>query len=189
MSGKLHYRHLVQKPSFCAPASVQMILFRRDIWVDQMEIARHLEIKIPESEKEAFHLPVPIGREQGEFGILLKDFRSERISNLFTAHNISLHASVYFLRNIENVAHFIAENLQQGNDVMVNFWMTHEKKHVSMAHYSVIAEIRGDIVTICDPLPENKPFWQISVEALANAMTQSFDGRERGFVVFSEKNV
>lgn len=182
---KLNYKHLVQKPSLCAPTCLQMIFLRRDIWVEQEEIAKEIGIKIPESESESFYISLPIGKTKEEFGISLIDFKNNKVKEFLNKHVPSLKATVYFISKIDDVIKFISNNLEKGNDVIANFWLKHFKKELDIGHFSLISEIDGDEITICDPWPENKSFWKTEVNELTKAMSDAFDGKERGFVVFS----
>ena len=182
---KLNYKHLVQKPSLCGPTCVQMILLRRGIWVDQEEIAKEIGVKIPEEESGVFYIPLPIGKTQKEFGISLVDFNSKKMSDFLNKRNIPLRVTVYFMNEITDAGQFIADNLEKGNDVMANFWMKPFKEDLDMGHFSIISGIEENTVTICDPWPTNKSFWETHIKELMKTMRNTFDGQERGFVVFN----
>lgn len=182
---KLEYQHLVQKPSLCSAASLQMVLLRRGTWVDQEEIALGLGVKIPAEETSAFLQPLPIGRNAQEYGVSLADFASNRVKTFLRRHQPSLNVKVHRVSQIPDVTDFLRGNLTAKNDVMANFRMEQFKPELVMGHFSLISEIEGDAVTICDPWPTNRSFWTTSVNDLVQAMGSQFDGRERGFVVFS----
>jgi len=166
-----------------------MILLRRGIWVEQEEIAKKIGIKIPRSESKFFYISLLIGKIKKEFGISLIDFKNKRIKEFLNKYDTSLHATVYFVSEIDNVPQFILNNLKKGNDVMINFWFKYFKKELNMGHFSLISEINENQITICDPWPENKSFWKTDVNELIKAMGNTFDGRERGFIVFNSPHL
>lgn len=177
------YKHLVQKLSLCGPTCLQMVLFRRGIWIEQEQIAKEIGVKVPESASKTYHTQLPIGQNLDELGISLIDFKSQKIHDFFAKHQIPLRATVYFTGEISDPADFITKHLQAGHDIMVNFWMGYFKDD-QKGHYGLISGLNGDTVTICDPWLENKSFWETDLQVLIKTMTKEFDGEERGFVVF-----
>lgn len=184
---KLNYQHLVQKPYLCGPACIQMILLRRGIWIEQEEIAKEVGVKIPKKDRDVFYIPLPIGKTQKEYGISLTDFNGKKIRDFLKARNIQLQIRAYLLNEITDVPQFIKNNLNKGNDIIANFWMKHFNNSLDWGHFSLISEISGKIVTLCDPWPQNKSFWKTDINELEKTMSKSFDGSERGFITFIEK--
>ncbi len=177
---KINYKHLVQKPSFCGPTSLQMILFRRGFWVDQEELAKKLKAKIRSKNKDKYVHDFEIDNKDA--GIPLENF--SEIGG--TLEECGLKAKVIFFDDIENLKELITENLSQGNDIIINFHRGHYDPKKNWGHFALISAIEDEQVEICDPSYEDKSYWKTSIEELMRAMSDEIDGKERGIVIISE---
>jgi len=177
---KINYKHLNQKASFCGPASLQMILFRRGFWVDQEELAKKLKAKIRSKNKDKYVLDFEVDNKDA--GIPLENF--SEIGG--TLEECGLKAKVIFFGDIENLKELITENLEKGNDIIVNFHRGHYDPKKNWGHYSLISSITENEIEICDPSYEDKSYWKTSIEDLIKAMSSETDGKERGLVIISE---
>jgi hypothetical protein len=176
------YKHLNQKRGLCGPTCIQMILLRKDVWVDQERLACDMGTRILKDYKDYFMLPFKTVDKPGfNYGIKMTEFDKEPISKIL--NKSGLRAEVHMLSDIENASDFILENLRKGFDIMACFKMEPIDGR-DFGHFALIAEHDGkDSVTLCDPDYENKCFWQVKVEKLVEGMKDTWDGYERGLVV------
>lgn len=179
------YKHLVQKRMFCGPTCIQMILFRNELWVDQSELARGMGVKIREKDKGKFEFALEtVPDDSIEFGFKLSKFKDEKVKSFLSKNGLSY--DVVFYSDIGDVKDLISSNLRKGRDVMINF-------HVKLiwekdfGHYVLASEIdeENEVLTVCDPYFDSKNFWKIKISKLEEAMTDKWDGRERGIVIFT----
>jgi len=180
---KLNYKHLVEKPNLCGPACIQMILLRRGIWMDQEEIAKEVDTKISKRDINKYKVKLKTTKDKNKFGISLGDFKSKKIQNFLKQNKLKV--KVFYLSDIENVKGFIKDNLEEGNDIIANFWMSHFEKEKNWGHFSLISALNGYTLTIVDPEPSNRSEWRTTIKELTIAMGKKFDGRERGFAIIS----
>lgn len=185
------YKHLVQKPSLCGPACLQMVILRRDLgWIDQEEIAKELGARIGRKQVSSFNTKLKIAKDEDETdrGLQLKEFKEKKVHDFFAKHKLSLKAEVFFISQVKNPKSFIQESIKAGNDLMVNFHHKPFHKEKNWGHFVLVSEISGDKVTLCDPGTTSKIFWQAPLEKLVRSMEKKYDPLERGFVVFSSSN-
>jgi hypothetical protein len=177
---KIKYKHLIQKPSFCGPTSLQMVLFRRGFWTDQEELAKKLKAKIRNKNKDKYTLDFEVDNKDA--GMPLERF-SEANDLL---DDCKLKAKVIFFDEIENIKELITENLSKGNDIIINFHRGQYDSKKSWGHFALISAIENDEIEICDPSYEDKSYWKTSIEELMRAMSDEIDGKMRGIVIISE---
>lgn len=162
-----------------------MILLRRGIWIDQEIIAKEIGARILLKEKEFFSLKLKISKDSKDAGVNLVEFDKKRMKDFFKKHKLKINPEVIHISKIKDVKKLIKENLDKGYDLMANFHMRYFDKSKNWGHFNLIEEIQGNKVTFCDPWPKNKSYWTTKVTNLAASMDKKFDGKERGFVVFS----
>ena len=179
----LMYKHLSQKKNFCGPACVQMVLFKRDSWLDQEEIAHALDVHIAKEDQHLYTLPFKLATKEEQLGVDILDFNKQDVKDFFKRFNLTCEA--HLISNIKNAAEFITTNLKQCNDVMANFWWI-PIKDKDFGHFVLITELKNDIVTICDPSYEQKSVWKCELSKLVKGMSSEWTGKERGFVVISQ---
>ena len=171
------YKHLTQKNSFCGPACLQMVLFRRGIWVEQEELAKKLGTRIRNKNRNKYLLDFEINDndaglnllEFNHFGSILKEY--------------GLKAKVIILSKIEDLRKLIEENLEKGNDTIINLHRGFYDPKKNWGHFCLVSSIENDVVEICDPSFEDKSYWKTSVEELMKAMSKEIDGKERGLIM------
>jgi len=166
-----------------------MLILRRNLgWVDQEEIAKDLGVRIGRHQVDSFHIKLKIakGKDEADRGIILKEFKQKKVQDFFKKHKIPLKVSVFYKSEIEDVKFFLGTNLKEGNDVMANIYNRTFHLEKDWGHLVLVSEVGGDEVTLCDPGPKNKSFWQTSLKKLIGSMDKRYDGLERGFVVFSK---
>lgn len=179
----LRYKHLVEKPSFCGPACLQMILLKRGIWMDQEEIAKEIGARIMPKEVNYFTIKFPISSDDA--GINLIEFDTKKVKSFFKRHKCNVTSEVVHISKIKDVKKFIKEHLDKDHDLMANFHMSYYDKSKNWGHFNVIEKIQGNNITFCDPWPQNKSYWTTTIADLVVSMDKKFDGKERGFVIFS----
>jgi len=179
------YKHLVQKPYLCAAASVQMILPRRGVWIEQELVALGLGTRIPRSALNEFHIPLPVVEAANEAGTGLEVFSGENVASFFESNGLNLRLATYHVNDIPDVETFLLESLSKGRDVLVNYSCKLYKPESEEGHYSVISAIDGAVVTLCDPWIHNKSFWETTVtDLMRHVDTETYDGSRRGLVLF-----
>lgn len=183
MGIKITYKHLVEKPNLCGSACIQMILLRRGMWIDQEQIAKSVDTKIPKKDLDKYKIKLKTTENKDKFGISFKDFKGKRIKNFLAKQN--LKTRIFYISEIKDVKLFVEDNLIKGSDIIANFYMRHFDKSKDWGHFSLIASVKNNNLTIVDPEPSNKSEWQTGINKLSQAMGEQFDGRERGFIVIS----
>ncbi|MCD4760252.1 C39 family peptidase [archaeon] len=184
------YKHLYQKPAFCGPCCVQMVLFRRGLWVDQEEIA--LELNTGILKKNVYHYAMPQrivnGKIKTKIGVSLKSFDTH-LNEIFKKYNLALHAKEYNISQVSNPKEFIVKNITEDNDIIVDFWLRQEKpRKIEVGHYVLISKVDTDsnMLTICDPDSDAKNSWKIDINELIDLMNKKWDGNERGFIIIKK---
>lgn len=177
------YKHFVQKPYLCGPTCIQMILLRRGVWIDQEQIAKETGARVLSKYAVQYVTKLPTTKDEHNVGLWLKEFRGNKVQAFLRKRK--LQVEVFYKSAVANVRDLIEENVAKGNDVVVNFWAKSFYKNSNWGHYSLASAIERNRVTLCDPYPSHKSFWEVSVDELIKSMGKQFDGNERGFVVFS----
>ncbi len=184
------YKHIVQKPSFCGPCCVQMILFRQGMWVDQEKMASELDAGISRERKNIYMLKYKIVKDKKSvrLGVSLKDM-GKRLNTLFRKHKLKLRSEIFHASQITNPKEFIADNMRSGNDMIIDFWLRQKSPEKGVGHYVLISEIdtKNNKITVCDPDYDSKAFWKIDIDEMMRLMDKSWDGNERGMVVIKRK--
>lgn len=183
-----HYKRLIQMKIFCGPACVQMILFRRGIWIEQELLAYKISAKIDKKGKNLYVLPFKkLPSSDSRSGLEnIKHFKKIKVKNFFEKYNLKVE--VYPISKIEFIDDFIIKNLKNNNDIIVNFWWKPLIKNKNWGHYVLISEFdtKTKMMTVCDPSYNSKGFWKIKLNKIIKGMTTQFDGNERGFVVIKK---
>ena len=179
------YKHLLQKPSMCGPACIQMVLLRKGMWMDQEEIAEKVNARIFADQKDFFSKKLRITKDDIEVGIRLREFGEERIRNFFKNLKPSLKTEIFQVSEIKEVKDFIKENLNKNNDIIANIHMRYFDKKRKFGHFVLVSEIKGDRVTLCDPSPNSQNLWITTIDKLVKSMSKKIDGLERGFAIIS----
>ena len=180
------YKHLVQKPFLCGPCCVQMILLRRGLgWFDQEKIAFEFKVKPWIGSKFAFMFPFKFVKKKQEAGPYIKELAQE-FRRFAKKHKLLLEIKLYKISEVENPTFFIARNLKNGNDIIVNFWLK-PVTNANSGHFVLIAAINGKTVELCDPGDTDKSFWKANIDNIIYGMSKKWDGNERGFIVVSDK--
>src|SRR3989338_2877746 len=192
MKAEITPRHipLVQKPSCCNSACLQMILLRNEFgFFSQEEIAKELDVKISEKDKNAFGVKLPIAKENEECGIKTIDSKN-KINNFFASRKLPLVATAHKSSGIINIRKFIFDNIKKDNDIWVEFHLD-EREKVKVIHDNLIQKIdcKSDgkcFVTTIDPWWGYKQIIDWPLDMLKRAIGTKY-GRECGFIIVSKK--
>lgn len=174
------YKHLTQKSSFCGPASLQMILFRRGFWTEQEELAKKLNTKIKKKNKDRYMFNFEV--DDSDAGVPLEKFAE--IKELLKEYG--LKAKILKTSEIKDLKELIQRNLEKGNDIILNIHRGYYDPKKNWGHFCLVNSIEGEEIKICDPSYEDKSYWKTSVEDLKQAMSDKIDGKQRGIVIISE---
>ena len=163
-----------------------MVILRRNLgWIDQEQIAKEMGAAIWKDAIISFNEKLKIAKTAKDAGVSLKGFKEAKIKKFFIKHKLPLKAEVFYVSGIKDVKKFIADNLKKGNDVMLNIHMKHFDKKKKYGHFTLVSELNGDKVTMCDPTRTHKSFWKADVNEVVKSMGKQFDKKERGFVIFT----
>lgn len=180
------YAPLLQKPSLCAAACLQMILYRRGFGLyDQEEMAEILDIPVHISRAGAFSRNLRTVEDPYE---LFHTVESEVSINKFLGYKkLPLIARAYKASKIGDVARFAASQLDNRNDVWVELHLD-EVTGNPMIHDNVVQSVEfyrtGDFLVTLNPSPTSKQTHRYESKVLRRAIGTEY-GRECGFVVVS----
>lgn len=184
------YKHLVQKPELCFATVLAMVGLRRGIWIDEEEIASELNIKITKDVEDCYNndFRVADGIEDAGYGI--KHLDLTKVNEILEDYQVPVKAKYIRISEIENVERFLVENIDQDNDVAILFSLKamgfHER---SWYHWSLVSSYNTKTkeVMVCDPEETHKSYWRSSLKEFLGAMSDKWDGKERGFMIFESK--
>jgi hypothetical protein len=181
------YKPLVQKPNFCAPVCLQMVLFRRGVWENQEDLAFDLGVRIKNENRHKYSRPFQaVEAAHPDLGLNLEEWESKRVK--LVLERLGLCAEVFPLEKVRDIEKFIEENWKHDRDIMINFtFLPIDNRRIF--HYVLIVgyDTETKNVVVCDPYPDNKSVWEMPLMTMQRSMSDEWDGRERGFVVFSKK--
>lgn len=176
----MNYQHLVQRPMLCSAACVQMCLLRRGHWHEQEEIAKGLGVTMIEKWRDQFPgLPV-VPDDDPSSGFVFSQWEGARafVHTLGYALEIVPHSEIEDLQALVRTAH------ENDEDVLFNFrWDPINGKEGG--HYALIEGVE-DAVAVCDPWWGSKPRWELPIAVALDAMSEKWDGIERGIVILKK---
>lgn len=188
---KNEYKHLIQKPELCFPTTLAMVALRKGVWLDEEEVAKDLDLKITKDVKPFFNVKLKIadGIEDAGYGIRRLDI--PKVNKIFEDNNVPLKAKYYSISEIDDTHEFIVENMKKDRDIAILFSLKamgfHER---SWYHWVLIHSYNKEKkeIEVCDPQDTHKTYWEASLEDFLSAMSDKWDGKERGFMVFKERS-
>lgn len=185
------YKPLVQLRWCCAACCIQWVLFRRGFWVDQEEIARYIELKVPKYMAHYFTYPVKTTRKKKKMGTSVHI--EKQTNKMFREKKIPLKIEKYNYEKIKDYAKFIVNNLKKGNDIMLDFhWygLGKRAKSYNFGHVCVVAGIELNekpTVILGDPSYNHPKYWKADLKRLVHAMDPKYDGYQRGFWIIKKR--
>jgi hypothetical protein len=182
------YRHLTQMPSSCWPTSIQMILFRHWIRVEQEKLSYDLWLVIEEKTKPSYTLPFKVVPD-GDPTHWLKIYRFEQSQIIQVLRWFGFKPHVLYYSDLWDFERLIIENLSQKIDIMVNIkreWISHNDH--TWWHIALISAYDAErgVVTICDPAMRAPNYREVEREELKEAMSDRRDGRERWIIIIEK---
>lgn len=184
------YKALVQLRYCCVPCAIQWVLLRRGLkWIDQEEIAKCFDVKVPKKVKKYFTYNIKVTKKRSKYGT--GEHAEEDMKRLIKNKKLPIKIKKSDYDEVKDYSSFITKNLKHGNDIMVTFHMRgiHPKK-IKIGHMCVIAGIRlkkDPVIILGDPSIKAPKFWEWKLSKLINAMGPQFDGYKRSFYVVSKK--
>lgn len=183
------YIPLVQQRFCCVPCCVQWVLLRRNLpMISQENIAEYFDLRIP---KKLNHLFLKnFSNKKGAWGGYGTAAQTdESLTKLFTDYKIPLTCERKLISQVNNPEKFIAQNLKNGNDILTDYHLHGVGKKFNNGHLAVISEIDTSkkTITLGDPNPKDPKFWKIRLSKFVKAMSDKWDGFERGFVIVKKK--
>lgn len=157
------YNEIDQKLYCCVPASLLMILDRKNMSYNftQDDIAYELGLTVPTKAKDLFDKArVTDIKPISGYGTQIQK-EEFSLSNFLKEHKLEVECEIIYLNTISNFKEFIMENLNCDNDIIVCF-NYNKLYHFGNdgGHVSLIESIDEDKVTLVDPdfkyLPKRK---------------------------------
>jgi hypothetical protein len=186
------YKPLTQQKYCCFPCAIQWILLRRNLqWIDQEDIATMCDMRIPKKLKNLFKKKFKFTKNPSEYGTNVYTSKDRHIERLFKKYKVPLKVKRVLISEIEDPTEFVLKNIENGNDLMLDFhWygLGKKEKSFNIGHVVVISEIKlekNPIVILGDPGQNRRKFWEVSLSKLAKAMDKKYDGHERGFWIIN----
>ena len=182
------YKHLSQMKSSCWPTSIQMVLFRHWIRVEQEQLSYDLWLVIEEKNKPYYTLPFKVVPDwDPTHWLKFYHFEQEQIINVLKW--FWFKPIVIYYSNFWDFEKVIIENLSKNNDIVINFkreWISHND--TTWWHVSLISSYDSEkkIITVCDPSTRAPNYWQIDINELKESMSDKRDKRERWIVIFEK---
>jgi hypothetical protein len=174
----------------CVPAVLQMIQERRGLeFASQDEISYQLGLIVP---KEKAHLfsKVRTGRMPKTGWGTQTSKKRYSINNYFAKYNLHLKLTIYSVREVENVAEFVIQNLVKDNDVIICYNSRLLFGDGDMEHVSVIQEIdtENDELTVVDPAIAVPKTRRTELSKLIQVLNSHEISRLGGFWIVSRTN-
>lgn len=184
----MRYSRVVQKPGLCAPSCIEMLLKARALAApDQEAIAFELQAKVEAKNKHLYTRGLPLTQDPGNVGLVLADFNKGIAKRFFGRFGLKVRPLLAHELPRDFKA-FIKENLEQGNDILVNPWMRPFFGQEDFGHFVLVERLEGNEAVLADPYPENPATWKADLEKLKQSMFPQSDdpkNRERGLVIIS----
>lgn len=188
----MNYRPFYQLPYCCVPATIQWILYRRDLDIlDQESIGAELGLRLPEKGRSKFEHPqIKFLRTEprGGYGTQIEKKRYS-INKFFRSHSIPLSISEQFVPKSKEtlIDRFLLEQ-ELNNDVILRYHTGIYGTEKSYGHFSLLIDYDGknDAFTVGNP---ELPFFRaLSTEKLLIAISDKYDGIQRGLYFVTKKD-
>lgn len=180
---KKDYTVLIQKVYLCNITCLNNILYRK-LWIifDQEYLAKFFDIKVHPRYKECFEVDLKTTEKLNDDEWLKTIQEEDLINKFFAEHNIALKAKSYKLSEINNLSNFIIKNLQEDNDMWVEYkieWIWQDSQWI---HDWLIESFDLKNIVMINPWAYSKNRFLLSLEKLEEALSDKF-ARETGIVV------
>lgn len=182
------YFPLTEQQLCCVPCAIQWILLRRGLQlVEQEIIGKELGLTIPKKYQHLFLSKIKISEKPKDWGCQQTE---DNINKFFRKYKIPLKVKKIPYSEIKNPEKLIAENIQKGNDVVLNAYMSAIKPKEKYGHFVLVSELilgKKPRVVVGDPDFISKKFWEADLSKFIKGMSKEFDGEERGIYIFSKR--
>lgn len=175
------YKHISQKPYCCVPACVQMILRRRGLRVSVSQARMAYELGIILSKNEKHLLPESHKGRKPRAGwgtrIHLKRYS---LTSFFRRQGYALvdvfYSSAKFA-SADKLKIFLEKNLECGYDLLICFnYPALYGFAGAYGHASLVENVRGGSVILCDPDPGSKRAKTVTLKNLLSALKNHHKG-------------
>lgn len=157
--------------------------------MDQEELAHMMQTKILFKVKDIYMQPFEaVDEAHPELGLDPKNFQAPMIVSFLKEHN--LNTNLHYPDDTDELRDIILESLNNDHDVIVNIKLTCFFPHRHTGHYLLIYEFddENNLVTLLDPDFQNKKHWSCTIDELRDAMSEKWDGKQRGIVVIKTES-
>jgi hypothetical protein len=154
------YQTVNNRPYYCVPSCIQMVLKRRNLPVVSLEeIGKNLGIIIPGA---------GIKKPPYGWGTRL-DIPRYSLNNFLEKENIPLKCSKYHFNNISEFSQFVTYNLLKGKDILAIYrYGTLYHKNIPWGHASLIQSIKGTKIKLKDP--NDNELKSVTIDNLVEAL-------------------
>jgi hypothetical protein len=185
---KKEYIPFIQQPCCCGPCSMQWVLYRRKLpLLSQEEIGKFFDLRVPAALNSIYK--EKFSNKKTHFGSYgTEDFNEKSINAFFKKYKYPLKGQFFEADKISDSNKFLTENFK--NDILVIFHRAGIKNQdKKTGHVAIVADFNTKTkeVTIGDPNRDFPKFWKVKLDELIGAMSPKFDGKQRSFIVISEK--
>ncbi len=181
------YIPVVQQKSCCVPCCIQWVLLRRRLpLISQEEIGKMLDLHIsPEFSHLFINKFLTTKHTWGGYGT---NVTNKTLNTIFKKYKLPLEGEYIHINEIKTPKEFIIKNLRENNDVLVLFTRTGIGQKGG-GHMGTIMEFdtATDEVLLGDSSPNRLKKYVTKLDKLIDAMSNKWDGSERGFVIIKEK--
>lgn len=184
---KKEYRSIHQMPFCCVPATLQWVLYRRNLDILNQEIiGLELGLRLPIKAKP-FFVSQSIEYYPNDMKIswgtqILKHKYS--INKFFNKYKIPLTIShKYTFNNSKELETFIINNFNNNNDIILRWHTKIFDNKKGYGHFSVISEYNSStkVVTIGDPNPLH--YKKLLLNQVLETISRNNDNKQRGLYI------
>jgi hypothetical protein len=184
------YIPITQEPFCCVPASIQMVLLRRNIpQLSQEEIGYELGLTVPKRYKKILPMARTGKRPPGGWGTQIKK-EEYNLNNFFNKHGIPLeetYISPYF---VDEDGECLDDFFSKDCDILVCFdygKLYDKKKSGKNGHVSVLDSLSDGIATVVEPGYDLPKYREVEFKRLLDAMKTRGEDNMGGFWLIKSK--
>lgn len=161
---KEHFKE--QKPSYCGPASVQIVLSIFGFDIDQLRIG------------ELCHTKVGVGTHPNTLIKVVQRLTKKKVKGVWIGYDL-----------IGNLKEEVNSWLQQGALVVIDYKKNFLFPSAKRAHYSVVVGVEGDELLVMDPSFKTAGVYFVDSERVFRGMNTHSDliKGKRGYIVLAKK--
>lgn len=187
----IRYKQILQMPYCCVPASLSIILQRRELLpeFDQEDIGIELGLTVPEEYLRYFRNVQKGDPSSAGYGTKIA-YEEYSLQSFFDNSGVDLTFS--YLENISGkpVIDWIRDNLESENDIMVCYdygILFKNKDWEKCGHVSVIDRIDGENVYLVGTINKEEKILKVTLSDLENAIKEHGASNMGGYWLISNK--